>query len=113
MGKEFKGVYNLLSDTITVYQQGQGSQVPDDVQIKGLDSDGAQTLLGAYLDDFRDEIELVRGASHEFNQQDYLDGKLTPVFFGTARRITGVLINLISNGEKMHLMKKQTICGMH
>ena len=90
MGKEFKGVYNLLSDTITVYQQGQGSQVPDDVQIKGLDSDGAQTLLGAYLDDFRDEIELVRGASHEFDRDAYLKGDLTPVYFGTALGNFGV-----------------------
>ena len=90
MGKEFKGVYNLLSDTITVYQQGQGSQVPDDVQIKGLDSHGAQTLLGAYLDDFRDEIELVRGASHEFDRGAYLKGDLTPVYFGTALGNFGV-----------------------
>ena len=52
MGKEFKGVYNLYSDTIHVYQQGQGHQIPEDVQIKGLDSAEAKELLGCYIDDF-------------------------------------------------------------
>ena len=84
MGKEFKGVYNFTTDTIHVYQQGQGHQVPEDVQVKGLDSVEAQDLLGSYLEDFRDEIELVKGASHEFDKQAYLKGQLTPVYFGTA-----------------------------
>ena len=90
MGKEFKGVYNLLTDTITVYQHGQGNQVPDDVQIHGLESDEARELLGAYLEDFLDEIELVRGASHEFDRDAYLKGELTPVYFGTALGNFGV-----------------------
>ena len=67
MGKEFKGVYNLYSDTIHVYQQGQGHQIPEDVQIKGLDSAEAKELLGSYIDDFSEDIELVKGASHEFD----------------------------------------------
>jgi len=34
--------------------------------------------------DARDELELVRGASHEFSADQYLAGELTPVFFGSA-----------------------------
>src|SRR5690554_6351436 len=34
MGKEFKGVYNLYTDTIHVFQKGSGSSIPEDVQIK-------------------------------------------------------------------------------
>lgn len=90
MGKEFKGAYNLYTDTIHIYQQGQGNQVPDDVQIKGLNSAEASDLFGAYAEDFRDEIELVRGASHEFDLEAYLKGELTPVFFGTALGNFGV-----------------------
>ncbi len=84
MGKEFKGVYNLVTDTIHVYQSGQGEKQAGDVRIKGIDSDEAKQLLGSYRDDFRDEIELVRGASHEFNRDAYLAGEQTPVYFGTA-----------------------------
>ena len=84
MGKEFKGVYNLVTDTIHVYQQGQGNQIPDDVCINGLQSREAEDLLGAYHQDFLEEIELVRGASYEFDRQAYLRGEMTPVYFGTA-----------------------------
>jgi peptide chain release factor 3 len=90
MGKEFKGVYNLYTDTIHVYQQGKGHTIPDDIQIAGLASDDARKLLGAYYDNVCDEIELVRGATPEFELGEYLAGRMTPVFFGTALSNFGV-----------------------
>lgn len=90
MGKEFKGVYNLYTDTIHVYKQGQGHTIPDDIQIKGLNSDEATAVFGNYADDVREEIELVRGATHKFDLNAYLTGQLTPVFFGTALGNFGV-----------------------
>ncbi|SEA37751.1 peptide chain release factor 3 [Microbulbifer marinus] len=89
-GKGFKGVYNLYTDTIHVFKQGQGHTIPDDIQVKGLDSAEATELLGEYADDIREEIELVRGATHEFDLDAYLAGELTPVFFGTALGNFGV-----------------------
>ena len=90
MGKQFLGVYNLYTDTIHAYTQGQGHMLPDDRRIDGLDSDAARELIGLYYDDFVEEVELVRGASHEFDLDAYLAGKLTPVFFGTALGNFGV-----------------------
>ncbi|TVZ37935.1 peptide chain release factor 3 [Alteromonadaceae bacterium 2753L.S.0a.02] len=90
MGKEFRGVYNLYTDTIHVYRQGQGHTIPEDLQIKGIASAEATNLLGAYADELREEIELVRGATHEFDLEAYLAGDLTPVFFGTALGNFGV-----------------------
>lgn len=90
MGKEFKGVYNLYTDTVHVYEQGKGHMISEDKQIKGLDSPEFTELMGAYADDVREEIELVKGATHEFNREDFLAGKLTPVFFGTALGNFGV-----------------------
>ena len=90
MGKRFKGVYNLYTDTIHLFTQGQGHTIPDDIQIKGLDSAEAEAALGDLIDDLRDEIELVRGASHEFDLGLFLAGQLTPVFFGTALGNFGV-----------------------
>jgi peptide chain release factor 3 len=89
-GRGFKGVYNLYTDTVHVYTQGQGKIIPDDIQIKGLHSPEVDALLAPYADDIRTEIELVRGASHCFNLEEYLAGKLTPVFFGTALGNYGV-----------------------
>ena len=90
MGKEFKGVYNLYTDTIHVYQQGMGHTINDDIQIKGLDSDEATELMGYYAEDMREEIELVRGATHTFDLNEYLAGRMTPVFYGTALGNFGV-----------------------
>ena len=90
MGKEFKGVYNLYTDTIHVFQPGKGHTIPDDIQIKGLDSDEATELLGFYAESIREEIELVRGATNKFDLEMFLEGQLTPVFFGTAFSNFGV-----------------------
>jgi len=90
MGKEFKGVYNLYTDTFHVFTQQGGHAIPDDIRIQGLESDEAKELLGVYHEDFVEEVELVRGASHEFDLDEYLAGKLTPVFFGTALANFGV-----------------------
>ena len=90
MGKQFKGVYNLYTDTIHLYAQGQGHTIQADRQVNGLASKEAETVLKDHIEELREEVELVRGASHEFNLQDYLDGKLTPVYFGTALGNFGV-----------------------
>jgi len=89
-GPGFKGVYNLYTDTIHVYTRGQGHTIPEDIQIKGLDSPEARALLADEADDFAEQIELVRGASHTFDLEAYLAGRLTPVFFGTALGTFGV-----------------------
>ncbi|MDR2213722.1 MAG: peptide chain release factor 3 [Pseudomonadales bacterium] len=90
MGKEFKGIYNLYSDTVHVYEHDYADEIRLVKKIQGLNSDEATRYLGTYADDFRLEIELVRGASHTFDHAAYLAGKQTPVFFGTALGNFGV-----------------------
>jgi peptide chain release factor 3 len=90
MGKEFKGVYNLYNDTIHCYTPGRGAVLPDDKRIEGLDSQAARDLLDDAYEDFVEEVELVRGASHGFELEAFLAGKLSPVFFGTALGNFGV-----------------------
>jgi len=58
--------------------------------IKGLDSPRLDELVGDQADELRDEIELVRGASHELDLEAYARGELTPVFFGSAINNFGV-----------------------
>lgn len=90
MGRDFSGVYNLYTDTIHRYQPGDGSALAEEDLIAGLDSDEARALLAEDYDNFVEEIELVRGASHEFSLEAFLAGQLTPVFFGTALGNFGV-----------------------
>jgi len=89
MGRDFKGVYNLYTDTIHCFQPVSDVSEPD-VTVQGLESEEARDLLGEDYADFVDEIELVRGASHTFDLDAFLAGQLTPVFFGTALANFGV-----------------------
>jgi len=90
MGKRFKGIYHLYQDTVYLYQSGKNMQRQDALQIKGLDNPQLVELLGDDAEELRDEIELVKGASHEFNLEDYLAGKMTPVYFGSAINNFGI-----------------------
>ena len=90
MGSRFKGVYHLYDDEIHVFETGQGDVASDVRIIRELGSREAAEFLGDDLEEFQDEIELVKGASHKFDKAAYLSGELTPVYFGTALRNFGV-----------------------
>jgi peptide chain release factor 3 len=90
MGRELRGVYHLLEDRIYVYQAAEKGRAGTNQTIDGLDSPAAAAFLGDRAQAFRDEIELVRGASHTFSHDDYLAGCQTPVFFGSAINNFGV-----------------------
>src|SRR5690606_11996852 len=47
-------------------------------------------LFGSQIQDFREEVKLVRGASNAFDVEAYRRGELTPVFFGSAINNFGV-----------------------
>ena len=83
IGKSFVGVYRLYDDQVHLFA-GRPGIGDNDVFINGLDNDELDNLIGELAADFRDEIELVQGASHEFSESAYLSGELTPVFFGSA-----------------------------
>ena len=84
MGREFRGVYDIYNDRIICYEQGHGAHLHDFRVIEGLESDAARDYLADAYDDYLEEIELVKGASHEFDRGDFLGATLSPVFFGTA-----------------------------
>ncbi|EOE0522773.1 peptide chain release factor 3 [Providencia stuartii] len=90
-GKLFKGVYHLLRDETILYQTGQGHTIQEVRIIKGLDNPDLDKEVGDELAaQLRDELELVKGASHEFDHDAFFEGELTPVFFGTALGNFGV-----------------------
>ncbi|CUS49490.1 MAG: peptide chain release factor 3 PrfC [Idiomarinaceae bacterium HL-53] len=89
-GKNFKGVYHLLRDETILYKSGQGHRIQDLDIIQGIDNPELDKRIGSYADELRDEIDLVKGASHEFDLEMFLEGDLTPVYFGTALGNFGV-----------------------
>ncbi|HEX5339647.1 MAG TPA: peptide chain release factor 3 [Gammaproteobacteria bacterium] len=90
MGRELKGIYHFTEDRIYSYEGEKMGRLGETRAIEGLNSVEANDFLGADAETFRAEVELVRGASHQFDLQEYLAGRLTPVFFGSAISNFGV-----------------------
>jgi len=90
MGKQFKGVYHILQDKIYLYQTGQGHTIQEQDCIDGLDNPELDERIGSLAEDLREELELVLGASNEFELEAFLKGELSPVYFGTALGNFGV-----------------------
>jgi peptide chain release factor 3 len=90
MGKRFKGIYHILNDAVHLYESGKNSQRQNVKIIQGIENPELDEILGDQATELRDEIELVAGASHEFDLAAYLNGELTPVSFGSAINNFGV-----------------------
>ena len=84
MGSTLKGVYHLLEDRIFLYDRVGREKASEIRTIDGLNSAAADTALGNIADEFREEIELVKGACPELSVTDYRAARQTPVFFGSA-----------------------------
>ncbi|MYE84771.1 MAG: GTP-binding protein, partial [Gammaproteobacteria bacterium] len=89
-GSHFRGTYDLAADAIEVYEPGQGQRVHAYPVIQGLDSPEARALLGDDYEALAEEVELVRGATPDFDDGDFLGATQTPVYFGTALGNFGV-----------------------
>jgi peptide chain release factor 3 len=90
MGKRFKGVYNLAEESVHLYSPTHSGKINVGDVIQGLDNPALDEVLGDMAQELRDEIELVKGASHAFDQEAYDRGELTPVFFGSGINNFGV-----------------------
>ena len=91
MGKHFKGVYHFQQDRIYLYQPQANTHIGDEASIQGLDNPQLDELIGETVaEQLRLEIDLVKGASHEFSESAFLTGELTPVFFGSAMNNFGI-----------------------
>ncbi len=85
MGKAFKGVVHLLDDKIYLYEAGKNSEIGEEVIIEGVDNPELDEILGTdIVAEMRDEVELIRETTIPFNVDEFLVGKQTPVFFGSA-----------------------------
>ena len=89
-GKRFRGVYDMLEDRVRFFASRQGERAEAGDLVTGLYSPELDDRLGTQAEELRNEIELVKGASHEFGLQAYLRGTLTPVFFGSAINNFGI-----------------------
>jgi peptide chain release factor 3 len=90
MGREFKGVYHLYEDAVYLYEPGKNAIQQEGKKIIGLHNPDLDPVLGDLAAELRMNVDLVKGASHTFNKEEFLNGELSPVFFGSALNNFGV-----------------------
>ena len=90
MGKLFHGVYDRREKRMRVFSPGEDKAGGDDEILAGLDNAEAAKRFGAEFTQAQDELELLNGASPEFDRSAFLSGKQTPMFFGSAINNFGV-----------------------
>lgn len=89
-GKEFKGVYDRDKKHI-IYFEASGGQHQVAATEVDLSDPSLDSLIGEDLHStLCDDIELLDGASYEFDIEKVRKGELSPVFFGSALTNFGV-----------------------
>ncbi|MDQ3141150.1 MAG: peptide chain release factor 3 [Bacteroidota bacterium] len=91
MGKNFQGVYNLYEKKF-IHFRSHGTQEGDEViKIETLeDTKFVQTIGERAFGELKHDLEVIEGVYPTFNKEDYLNGKICPVFYGSAVNNFGV-----------------------
>ena len=90
-GKGFKGVYDRNEKKVLLFSDTEkGTKEGEEIAVD-IDSDELVGYIGEdAAEKLREEIELLDGASAEFDQEAVSKGELSPVFFGSALTNFGV-----------------------
>ena len=91
MGQLFQGVYNIYEKKLILFSP-HGKQLEEDtLEITDLSDEKLDKKIGKKAADvLREEIEIITSVYPEFDQQAYLRGDVSPVFFGSAVNNFGV-----------------------
>ncbi len=91
-GETFKGVFDREKRAILAFEKGfKGQNKLEAIQCDITDTEKMDSIIGEDLRrDLVDQIELLDGASYEFDLDKVRHGKLSPVFFGSALTNFGV-----------------------
>ncbi|SFD94970.1 bacterial peptide chain release factor 3 (bRF-3) [Thermophagus xiamenensis] len=88
-GTDFKGVYNLHEENLYLFHPNKQT-IEEGISLKLSDSKLEEEIGESLAGTLREELELVTGVYPEFRKDEYLAGKLAPVFFGSALNNFGV-----------------------
>ena len=90
IGERFKGVYNIYEKTLDLFQPDK-QKVTERVEIDDVNDPRIDEMVGEKdAAKLREDLELIDGVYPEFEVAPYLEGKLAPVFFGSALNTFGV-----------------------
>ncbi|HQV51474.1 MAG: peptide chain release factor 3 [Flavobacteriales bacterium] len=91
IGATFKGVYDMYSKSLRLFDPGKTKVEQDSVSIKDLKDPLLDSKIGPEpATALREDIDLIEGVYDPLNIEAYRDGRIAPVFFGSAFNNFGV-----------------------
>jgi peptide chain release factor 3 len=91
MGYDFKGIYNIWEKNINLFSGDSRKNIEETIAFSDINSPELENIIGEKpANQLREELELIDEVYPAFDRQAYLDGKLQPVFFGSALNNFGV-----------------------
>ncbi len=101
MGRDFVGAYDLIHDRLDIMDRADRNRVAESVQIDGMDDPKlADHVPADLLKKFREEIEMARELLPAFSRESFLNGSMTPIWFGSAINSFGVKELMDGMGEQ-------------
>ena len=97
MGRNFQGVYDLFNDQLVLVSKDKNNHLDEGIVCNGIHDPKIDELLPKeYVEKLREDVEMVRELCPEFDLQAFLEGTLSPVYFGSAINNFGV--EMLLNG---------------
>jgi peptide chain release factor 3 len=90
MGKFFGGVLDLRKQQMRVFSPGEDRNRDDDEIVDGLANPILQARFGSAYEQAAGEVALLQDAAPPFDEAEFLAGRQTPMFFGSAINNFGV-----------------------
>ncbi len=88
-GQRFKGVYNIYEESLDLFTPDK-QRVTEKMRVELNSQELADAVGATDADKLRDDLELVSGVYDDFKENEYLDARIAPVFFGSALNNFGV-----------------------
>ena len=111
MGKSFAGVIDIANSQIRLFKSGE-DRVGEDTLVD-INDPVLQKRLGSDLTEALSEVELIRNAMPAFDREEFLAGRQSPVFFGSAinnfgvREILNTLVDLAPPPRSRHAIQRE------
>src|SRR3990172_620997 len=102
MGAEFRGVVEMKSRDLTLYDPTAGRRGTEIVSSERKPWTEAESLLGAAaFDRISEELELVEHAGDSYDHDRFMSGDVSPLFWGSAMSNFGVeaLLHFLAEGS--------------
>src|SRR6188768_232821 len=91
MGKTFKGVYSLYEKSLHLFTSTKKTTIEEGIEVKNIHDSIVDDFVGeTNAKQLRADVELIEGVYPDFDIQEYLNGNVAPVFFGSAVNNFGV-----------------------